>query len=110
MLKKWIEALKAHREKWRQKVKKGSATYSKLLLSIIVTLASIWITWSYVLATHAQIVYENSDPLISLSEEVCRTVLGAVVAYCIKSGVENISKGITGDYSCDNLDDDAAVG
>lgn len=106
MLRRWLRALKSHREKWKNKVKKGSATYSKLLLSIIVSLASVWITWSYVLATHAQIIYENSDPLISLSEEVCRTILGAVVAYCIKSGVENISKGITGDFSSDSLDDD----
>ena len=75
---------------------KGGTTYSKLLVSTLVTLSALWITWSYVLATHAQLAYGNSDPLMSLSEEVCRTILGAVIVYGTKAGIENVCKGLTG--------------
>lgn len=80
-----------------KKNKNKIQTYSKILLSTLVFAASVWITWSYILATHAQLAYGNSDPLVSLSEEVCRTILGAVIAYCTKAGVENVFKGFTGD-------------
>ena len=94
MLTRFVRRLKALREKKRKT--KQKTTYSKLLISTLVTLSAMWITWSYILATHAQVAYGNSDPLMSLSEEVCRTILGAVIVYGTKAGVENVFKGMTG--------------
>lgn len=102
MFRRLLRKIKTLREKNKKPGK--TVTYSKLLVSSLVVIASMWITWSYILATHAQIAYGNSDPLMSLSEEVCRTILGAVIVYGTKSGLENISKGITGDFSQDDPD------
>ena len=91
---RFLRRLKRIRDEKRKA--KGGTTYSKLLVSTLVALSAIWITWSYVLATQAQLAYGNSDPLMSLSEEVCRTILGTVIVYGTKAGVENVCKGLTG--------------
>lgn len=104
MLRRLLRKIKTLRKKNNKPGR--TTTYSKLLLSSLVVISAMWITWSYILATHAQVAYGNSDPLMSLSEEVCRTILGAVIVYGTKSGVENVSKGLTGDFSAD--DEDAA--
>lgn len=69
-----------------------TTTFTKLLVSTLTLLAAGWISWSYVLATAALIMYGNVDPLSTVSEEVCRTVIATVIGYCVKSLFENISK------------------
>lgn len=76
----------------RRKKPKDKLTFTKIIMTVLVSLASIWITWSYVLASIALSVYDNADALSTLSEEVCRTILGVVIGYCVKSLAENISK------------------
>lgn len=78
------------RRKCRQE--KPMSTYNKLLTSSLVVIASLWISWSYILATVSLVMYGNTDPLSTLSEEVCRTVIATVLGYCAKALFENISK------------------
>lgn len=71
---------------------KHTPSYKKTLMSILVILAALWISWSYCLATAALLLFENADPLTTLSERVCVTILGSVIAYAVASTTENISK------------------
>ena len=72
--------------------KEKTTTFTKLLVSSLTVMAAGWISWSYVLATAALLMYGNVDPLSTVSEEVCRTVIATVIGYCVKSLFENISK------------------
>ena len=76
----------------RRKKPEKATSYTKVLVSVLTILAAGWISWSYILATTALIMYGNVDPLSTVSEEVCRTVIATVIGYCVKSLAENISK------------------
>ena len=67
-------------------------SFTKVVVCTMLYLATAWITWSYVLATTALIMYGNADPLSELSSEVCRTIIATVISYCVKALFENISK------------------
>lgn len=72
--------------------KKTLRQYTKVIISTLVVCAIIWITWSYVLATVSLIKYMSADLTTSLSEKVCDVVLGAVLAYCLKSFFETFAE------------------
>lgn len=89
----------------RKKTKKEkTTTFTKLLVTALTVLAAGWISWSYILATAALLMYGNVDPLSTVSEEVCRTVIATVIGYCVKSLFENISK-----YTVTNSTEDADI-
>ena len=75
------------------KDKKKVRQYTKKIVDILTIMGCIWITWSYVLSTIAVIRFQDVQVLSSLSEEVCRTILGIVVSYCMKSFFESYAKG-----------------
>ena len=94
---------------------KTMATYNKLLTSSLVVMAAVWISWSYILATTSLLMYGNADPLSTLSEEVCRTVIATVLGYCAKALFENISKygfkpGDSGDEPTETYSEDEYAG
>ena len=72
--------------------KKALRQYTKVIISTLVICAIIWITWSYILATISLFKFMTADPVISLSERVCDVVLGAVLAYCLKSFCETFAE------------------
>lgn len=61
---------------------------TKKIVWIILSFSVIWITWSYILATYAMIVYGNTEVGENLSIQVCVTILGTILGYCIKSYFE----------------------
>ena len=83
-----VNIIKALRKKRERKPK----TYTKIVVGWLLTMAVIWVTWSYVLATFQLCVYGNTDLLESLSERVCETIIAAVLGYFLKSSVENVSQ------------------
>ena len=89
MLNKLREWLRQHKAK---PFSEKAMTYTKMLVTALTIMAAIWISWSYVLATIALLYYGNIDPLSTVSEEVCRTIIATVIGYCVKSLCENISK------------------
>lgn len=93
----------------KEKKPKQKATFTKKIVVFLLFMATLWITWSYVLATIAMKLYGYTDPITTLSIQVCGTILGTVIAYAVKSGVENVSqygyKGKQTDNS-DGSDDD----
>lgn len=94
--------------------KEKMMTYTKMLVTALTVLAAIWISWSYVLATIALLYYGNVDPLATVSEEVCRTIIATVIGYCVKALCENISKYTvmqsTEDADIEHLSDGGVLG
>ena len=62
--------------------------YTKSLVTVLTTFACIWITLSYGLSAYALIKYQISQPLSDLSQQVCITILGVVISYCLKAFIE----------------------
>lgn len=62
--------------------------YTKSLVTVLTTFACIWITLSYILSAYALIKYQISQPLSDLSQQVCITILGVVISYCLKAFIE----------------------
>lgn len=85
-------------------------TFTKVIMSVILALAAIWITWSYILATISLFLYGNADPQTTLSEEVCRTIMGVIIGYCVKALAENISKYNFGKDETEDKSDSMAEG
>lgn len=85
-----------------RRIKKSKAerllSYTKRIVTALTVLAALWISWSYVLATTALLMYGNVDPLSTVSEEVCRTIIATVIGYCVKAMIENISKYTVAEY------------
>lgn len=77
-------ATKGNKKKLRQ--------YTKKIVDILVIMSCLWITWSYILSTIAVIRFQDVQVLSSLSEEVCRTILGVVIAYALKSFCESFAE------------------
>lgn len=71
------------------KEKKQVRQYTKIAVTLILVMAIIWITWSYILATVALIKFETFQPLMSLSQQVCITILGTMLGYYLKSYFES---------------------
>lgn len=70
--------------------------YTKRVVTAMLIMSFIWITWSYIMSTIALIRYQDVNPLISLSEKVCEVILGSIVGYFAKALVENfLEKTIT---------------
>ena len=109
---KMIDGLaRKHRQSRRRKKNSIKPSYKKVLMTVLVVLAGIWISWSYCLATMALLIFGNADPLETLSERVCVTILGAVIAYSVASTTENISKyGYVGKQDGEMLSDEEAEG
>lgn len=75
-----------------KKNKKKLRQYTKKIVDILTIMSCIWITWSYILSTIAVIRFQDVQVLSSLSEEVCRTILGVVIAYSLKSFCESFAE------------------
>ena len=75
-----------------QKDKKKVRQYMKCLVTSLTFFACIWISTSYVFAGIALLNFGNSDPLTSLSEKVCETILGVCITYGLKSYLETFSQ------------------
>ena len=89
-----------------EKPKRKKITTTKALVWTIVANAIAWIWCSYILAALDKIQIAES-----LSSEAVRTIIGVVFAYCLKSGIENLSKNNSWpDKSQKNGDDDQPVG
>ena len=90
---KFLKRFIALRRKRREQ-KKGDEklSFTKVVVCTMLCLATAWITWSYVLATTALLLYGSTDPLSDLSSVVCQTVIATVISYCAKALCENISK------------------
>lgn len=73
----------------KQKVRQ----YTKKLITGLSVMACIWISYSYILATIALIQYRDTSTLEELSKQVCVTIIGIVISYCLKSYFESWSKG-----------------
>ena len=72
--------------------KKKLRQFTKIIITTLTISAIVWITWSYVLASIALILYGNPEPMSSLSEKVCEVVLGTVIAYCLKAFFETFAE------------------
>lgn len=73
--------------------KKKFIQFSKILISVILILCGLWITWSYVLATISLFKNGDSSLLEELSKQITLTILGTSIGYFTKSFCENYSKG-----------------
>ena len=62
--------------------------YTKSLVTVLTTFACMWITLSYILSAYGLIKYQISQPLSDLSQQVCITILGVVISYCLKAFIE----------------------
>lgn len=62
--------------------------YTKSLVTVLTTFACMWITLSYILSAYALTKYQISQPLSDLSQQVCITILGVVISYCLKAFIE----------------------
>lgn len=74
------------------KDKKKFIQFTKLLVSVILFFAIVWITWNYVLATYALFTFQSAEPMVELSSQVCGVVIGTVIAYCLKAYLETLSE------------------
>ena len=77
----------ARARRWARFRKAWGETYHKRITTIIVANAILWVWCSYVLAWFGR--YEIAQ---ALSQTAITAILGVVVSYGVKSGVENISK------------------
>ena len=76
----------------KKKKKKTFRQYSKTLITAIAVIAVIWISISYVMGIYALIAYASTDLLSDLSEQVCITLLGAILGYLLKAFAETYSE------------------
>lgn len=77
------------------KNKRKVRQFTKKIIIIYTVTSSIWITWSYLLATYSVIVLANVEPMSSLSEKVCDVISGYIITYCLKAFFETFAeKGI----------------
>lgn len=62
--------------------------YTKRIINVILTFGCIWVTWSYILATYSAIILGQTETVENLSVQVCITIVGSIIAYCIKAFFE----------------------
>lgn len=74
------------------KDKKKLRQYTKCLVTALTIMACVWITISYIYAGIGLFLYGNSEVLIELSKQVCVTILGVTISYCIKAYMESYSE------------------
>ena len=74
------------------KDKKKLRQYTKCLVTALTIMACIWITVSYIYAGIGLFLYGNPEVLIELSKQVCVTILGVTISYCIKAYMESYSE------------------
>lgn len=75
-----------------EKDKKILRQYTKQLVTFLTIMGSVWVTWSYILATYVTIVLKEPYVVIELSKQVLITILGTVVVYGIKAFFETFFK------------------
>lgn len=75
-----------------KKKKKTFRQYTKTLITTITVIAVIWISISYAMSIYALVMYAATDPLSDLSEQVCITLLGAILGYLLKAFAETYSE------------------
>jgi hypothetical protein len=74
------------------KDKKQLRQYTKCLVTALTVMACIWITISYIYAGIGLFLYGNPEVLIELSKQVCVTILGVTISYCLKAYMETYSE------------------
>lgn len=74
------------------KDKKKLRQYTKRLVTALTIMACIWITISYIYAGIGLFLFGNAEVLIELSKQVCVTILGVTISYCIKAYMESYSE------------------
>lgn len=76
----------------KTKDKKKLRQFTKILVTGLTIMACIWITISYIYAGVALFLYGIVDPLMDLSKQVCVTVIGVTVSYCLKAFFETFAE------------------
>jgi len=67
-------------------------TFTKRLITLVLWLSVIWVTWSYVLATISLIKYGDSNTVTDVSTEVIRCLIAAILGYLCKAYFETKQK------------------
>lgn len=76
----------------KTKDKKKLRQFTKILVTGLTIMACIWITISYIYAGVALFLYGIVDPLMDLSKQVCVTVIGVTISYCLKAFFETFAE------------------
>lgn len=74
------------------KDKKKLRQFSKIIIVVLLSMAGIWISWSYVLATIALIRMYDAQPLEELSKAVVTGLVGTSLGYFCKAYLETYSE------------------
>ena len=74
------------------KDKKKLRQFSKIIIVVLLSMAGVWITWSYVLATIALMRMYDSQPLEELSKTVVTGLVGTSLGYFCKAYLETYSE------------------
>ena len=74
------------------KDKKKLRQLSKILIVVLLSMAGVWISWSYVLATIALVKMFDPQPLEELSKTVVTGVVGTSLGYFCKAYLETYSE------------------
>lgn len=74
------------------KDKKKLRQFTKILVTGLTIMACVWITISYIYAGVALFLYGIVDPLMDLSKQVCVTVIGVTISYCLKAFFESFAE------------------
>lgn len=77
---------------FQPKKEKTFRQYTKTLITTIAVIAVIWISISYAMGIYALLAYATTDLLSDLSEQVCITLLGAILGYLLKAFAETYSE------------------
>jgi len=79
--------------KKRKTEKSKMRTYTKIMVTVILIVSIIWVSFSYVLAAISVIKYGNTETLESLSREVIIALIGTIIGYLLKSFFESREEG-----------------
>jgi len=77
----------------RKSEKAKMRTYTKFMVTVILIVSIIWVSFSYVLAAISVIRDGNMDTLESLSREVIIALIGTILGYLLKSFFETKEEG-----------------
>lgn len=74
-----------------EKDKKKLRQYSKMIVTFFCVMSAIWVSFSYIFAGYALVVYGNVEVLQDLSKEICVTLIAIFCSYFAKSYLESFS-------------------
>lgn len=72
--------------------KKKVRQYTKIAVTFILIMASVWITWSYMLSTYSVVVLGTTKVLQDLSKDVCNSIIAVMLGYFLKAYFESHAK------------------